>query len=184
MTENEYTTQIEGVLIKSLCTFPDDRGFFREILRHSDDVFSEGSFAQWSHSKMTKDVVKAWHFHHLQTDWWYLALGVIEAVLYDNRAESKTYKNKLQLRLSGENCPEEQNSSLVRIPPGVLHGLKVISDSAHLIYVTSHVYDPEDEGRIPFNDPDIPHDWGDNVITVPRDHTHHIPPYERALVRT
>jgi len=48
---------------------------------------------------------------------------------------------------------------VVRIPPGVAHGCKVIGDVTHLFYVTSNVYNPEDEGRIPHDDPDIGYDW-------------------------
>ncbi len=170
---------IHGVTQKTLQTFPDDRGFFREILRYNEEVFSEGQFAQWSHSKMSKNVVKAWHFHHRQTDWWYVALGTIEAVLYDYRPESPTHEQKMQFILSGE---DSSSSNLIRIPPGVLHGLKVLSDTAHLLYITSQIYDPEDEGRIPYNDPTIPHNWGNDVITVPRDRTLHIPSYERVQI--
>ncbi len=174
---NELVSTIDGVELKLQKTFPDDRGFFREVFRADEDIFSDGHFAQWSHSKMTKDVVKAWHFHHKQTDWWYLALGTAEVALYDNREESPTYKTKMEFVL-GEETPWS-DSYVVRIPPGVLHGLKVISETAHLFYVTSEIYDPEDEGRIPYNSPEIPHQWGDGVITVERDRKLHIPKYQR-----
>jgi len=48
---------IEGVVLKELATHRDERGFFREVLRVSDDVFSEG-FGQWSHSLMFDGVIK------------------------------------------------------------------------------------------------------------------------------
>ena len=41
---------IEGVVFKEMVTHTDERGFFREVLRASDPIFSEG-FAQWSHTK-------------------------------------------------------------------------------------------------------------------------------------
>ena len=45
-------------------------------------------------------------------------------------------------------------------PPGVGHGYKVIGmDPALLVYVTDRFYDPADEGRIPYNDPQINYDW-------------------------
>ena len=48
----------------------------------------------------------------------------------------------------------------MRIPPGVGHGYKVIgADAAMLVYVTDRLYNPQDEGRIPYNDPDIAYDW-------------------------
>lgn len=94
-----------GVEIKNLKSFPDQRGFFREIIRTSDEFFQGGKFAQWSHSKMTENVVKAWHFHHIQTDWWYLGLGQIETVLFDNRPESPTYKSKLVIKDGRQRLP-------------------------------------------------------------------------------
>jgi dTDP-4-dehydrorhamnose 3,5-epimerase len=46
----------------------------------------------------------------------------------------------------------------VKIPPGVAHGCRALERS-HLFYVTSNVYSPEDEGRIPHDDPTIDYDW-------------------------
>lgn len=183
LSEAIDSPNINGVMAKALKTFPDDRGFFREVVRDSEGVFQDGRFAQWSHSKMTKDVVKAWHFHHKQTDWWYLALGLAEVVLYDNREESSTFQNMMRFKL-GESASTREHKAgdehyIVRIPPGVLHGLKILSETAHLFYITSEHYDPEDEGRIPYNSPQIPHQWGENVITVPRDRVLHIPSYPR-----
>ena len=33
------------------------------------------------------------------------------------------------------------------------------TEPAMLVYVTSRVYNPEDEGRIPYNEPGIAYDW-------------------------
>ena len=50
--------QIEGVVIKDLVTHPDERGYFREIIRETDPFFGEG-FAQLSHSMLHPGVSKA-----------------------------------------------------------------------------------------------------------------------------
>ena len=48
----------------------------------------------------------------------------------------------------------------ILIPPGVAHGYKVIGTSpAVLVYLTDRFYDPQDEGRIPYDDPQIRYDW-------------------------
>jgi dTDP-4-dehydrorhamnose 3,5-epimerase len=48
----------------------------------------------------------------------------------------------------------------ILIPPGVGHGYKVIGqDAAMLVYVTNRFYNPSDEGRIPWNHPEIGYDW-------------------------
>ncbi len=177
----ELQNQILGVEFKTLVSHGDQRGFFREIIRESDAVFTNSqSFGQWSHSKMAKNTVKAWHFHHRQTDWWYLGLGVAQVVLIDNRDESSTKGRILEFKLSGESV-EGGLQAVVKIPPGVLHGCKVLSESAHLFYITSHVYDTGDEGRIPFNSTSINYNWGleNELIVAENDKKEFIPKYDR-----
>ncbi len=144
---------IDGVVVKKLVTHKDNRGFFREIIRSTDDFFNEG-FAQWSHSQMYTGVIKAWHWHKVQTDYWYVCNGVLRIGLYDIRENSKTYKRTMDF-LMGDN----QDAQLVAIPPGVAHGCKAIQGPANLLYVTSKIYDPKDEMRIPYNDPSANFDW-------------------------
>jgi len=144
---------IEGVMFKNLVTHSDERGFFCEIIRVTDDFFAEG-FGQWSHSLMYTGVAKAWHIHQKQVDWWYVAGGVLKVVLHDARPDSSTYKETIEFFM-GEN----QTAGVLRIPPGVAHGCKCISGPAHLLYVTSNVYNIEDEGRIPHDDMEIGYDW-------------------------
>jgi dTDP-4-dehydrorhamnose 3,5-epimerase len=174
---------ILGVEIKQLKTFADDRGFFREVLRCTDSVFEAGRFGQWSHSRMTKHVVKAWHYHHIQTDWWYVPIGQVETVLYDNREESPTYKTKLCFKMGDSRIYGPDTFEVcVRIPTGVLHGCRVLSDEAHLFYVTSETYNPQDEGRIPFNSESVPHDWGQEALTVENDRRFYKPAKERVKI--
>ena len=162
--------QIEGVIFKNLKSFPDQRGYFREVVRITDDFFDDDGFAQWSHSKMTKGVVKAWHYHKKQLDWWYVPIGKVEVVLFDNRSDSPTYKTKLNFIIGEtEKFGQDTHEVCFRIPQGVLHGCKVLSDEAHLFYITSQTYNPNDEGRYPFNDPIVPHDWGNGAITSEKD---------------
>ena len=144
---------IEGVFIKDLATHTDERGFFREIIRVTDDFFKEG-FGQWSHSLVYHGVTKAWHIHKVQIDWWYVASGVLRVVLHDTRHDSPTYRETMEF-LMGDN----QRPQALRVPPGVAHGCKCVNGPAHLFYMTSNVFNPEDEGRIPYNDPTIGYDW-------------------------
>jgi dTDP-4-dehydrorhamnose 3,5-epimerase len=144
---------IDGVVAKDLVTHVDERGFFREIIRVTDDFFHEG-FGQWSHSLMYAGVAKAWHVHNVQVDWWYVASGVLKVVLYDARPGSSTYRKTVELFM-GDNQP----ATVLGIPAGVAHGCKCINGPAHLFYITSKVYDPADEGRIGHDDPEVHYDW-------------------------
>ena len=148
------TGMIDGVVIKELVKHPDERGFFVEMIRKTDEFFAEG-FGQVSHSFMRKGVVKAWHIHKTQVDWWYLVNGVIKAAMYDLRKQSKTYRKLMEVTLGR---PAEPARAL-KIPPGVAHGLKVLEGPANLVYVTSSPYTKDEEGRILYNDPDIGYDW-------------------------
>ena len=144
---------IDGIKTKSLTTYPDQRGFFREIIRKTDDFFDEG-FGQFSHSMMYPGVAKAWHIHKTQVDWWYVPIGNLKVVLHDKREDSPTRGETQEIYL-GENYPAQ----VVKIPPGVAHGCKVVGGVTHLFYITSKTYDPDEEGRIRYNDSEIGYDW-------------------------
>lgn len=144
---------IVGVGKKNLIRHPDERGYFEELIRASDEFFHEG-FGQLSRSLMHTGVVKAWHIHKTQVDWWHVLTGKVKVALFDNRSQSHTYKeiNEFVLGEDGEDI-------VLRIPPGVAHGLKVLNGPAHLVYVTSGIYSKDEEGRIPHDDPTIGYDW-------------------------
>jgi dTDP-4-dehydrorhamnose 3,5-epimerase len=144
---------IQGVEFKELKTHTDERGFFREVLRASDPILAEG-FAQWSHTMSYTGVAKAWHVHRKQVDWWYLAVGVIQVCLYDTRPDSPTH-GELMTFLMGE----QYRPRVVKIPPGVAHGYRVLDGPAHVFYIVSEEYDGTDEGRISHDDPEIGYDW-------------------------
>jgi dTDP-4-dehydrorhamnose 3,5-epimerase len=140
---------IEGVVLKQLVTHADERGFFREVIRETDEFFER--FGQWSHSLMYAGSAKAWHIHHRQTDWWYV-IGAIKVALYDTREGSPTAGKLMEFMMG------DREATCLRIPPGVAHGCRAM-ELSHILYLTSSVYSPEDEGRIPHDDPTIGYDW-------------------------
>jgi len=144
---------IDGVLIKNLVTHCDERGFFREIIRLTDEFFADG-FGQFSHSVVYPGIIKAWHAHEIQTQWTYVACGVLKVVIHDNRPDSPTYRDTIEMMM-GDN----QSEIVYSLPPGVIHGYRCISGPAHVFYVTSGEYDPEEEIRISHDDPAIGYDW-------------------------
>ena len=70
-----------------------------------------------------------------------------------------TYVLKPQKELNEFIMDNETQNMIIRIPPGVAHGLKVMQGPADLVYVTSSVYNKDEEGRIAYNDPEIGYDW-------------------------
>jgi dTDP-4-dehydrorhamnose 3,5-epimerase len=99
-------------------------------------------------------IIKAFHYHKFQTDYWVPAAGLLQVALVDLRRGSRTYGAKNTLYV-GALRPWQ-----IRIPPGVAHGYKVIGEQPSvLVYITNRLYDPKDEGRIPYNHPGIAYDW-------------------------
>jgi dTDP-4-dehydrorhamnose 3,5-epimerase len=151
---------IDGATLKPLQRYPDERGFFQEIIRQSDPFFRAG-FAQFSWCRRKAGTITAWHVHPNQWDWWFVPHGVIKAVLHDLRGDSATTGNTLEVYL-GENNVEQ----VLAIPNGVAHGYRVIEGPMELFYITSREYNrdhpapPEgEEGRLPYDDPRIGYDW-------------------------
>lgn len=146
--------KIDEVILHPLTRYPDDRGFFEEIIRVNDAFFGEG-FGQLSHSKMYPGIIKAWHIHKTQIDWWYVPLGQLRVALHDLREGSTTYGVTQELYL-GDDIPP----AVLKIPAGVAHGCRALGTTpTHLFYVTSRIYDPAEEGRIPHDDVSIGYDW-------------------------
>lgn len=98
--------------------------------------------------------IKAFHFHHHQTDCWTPVAGLFQVVLVDFRVGSPTF-GKRNTMYVGQLRPWQ-----ILIPPGVGHGYKVIGQSpATLVYLTNQFYNPSDEGRLAYNDPNVNYDW-------------------------
>jgi dTDP-4-dehydrorhamnose 3,5-epimerase len=143
---------VNGVIITPLTTHADDRGYFREIGRKQGK--KQEPWAQLSATMSYPGVIKAFHYHEQQDDLWYCAFGAIQAVLYDRRPTSPTYK-QTQTVVMGDVAPVS-----LFIPRGVVHGYKVLgSVPALVIYATNQVYNPKDELRIAFDDPEIGFNW-------------------------
>lgn len=145
---------IEGVVIKSLRVFADERGTLMEMLRSDDPLFQK--FGQSYVSMNYPGVIRAWHWHELQTDFWVCVKGMIKAVLYDRRPDSTTFGQTQEVFMG------ERNQVLLVIPPQVVHGYKTIGiEPALLVNFPTEVYnhaDP-DEHRLPYDTSEIPYNW-------------------------
>jgi dTDP-4-dehydrorhamnose 3,5-epimerase len=147
---------IDGVRAAAYPLWPDDRGYFLEILRVGNGLAAhfDPATTQVSAALSYPGAIKAFHFHLEQTDFWVAARGVLQVALVDLRPESRTFGVKNTLYV-GELRPWQ-----ILIPPGVGHGYKVVgTEPAMLVYVTDRFYNPKDEGRIAYNDAGIAYDW-------------------------
>ena len=145
---------IEGVRIKRLSVHADERGFLMEILRSDDEVF--GRFGQVYLTTAYPGVVKAWHMHKKQTDYWCVLKGTAKVGLYDERESSPTIGELQEVHLS------ERSPMVLTIPPGIWHGFRGAGDE--VVYLLncpteSYNHDDPDEFRRPYDDAEIGYDW-------------------------
>ena len=147
---------IAGVRIAPLIVHPDDRGYFLEVQRLGQGLAAQfpAETTQISAALSYAGTIKAFHYHLHQTDCWIPVKGLLQVGLVDLRLGSPTFALRNTLYV-GPLRPWQ-----VLIPPGVAHGYKVIGpEDALLIYLTDRFYNPQDEGRIPYNHPSIHYDW-------------------------
>jgi dTDP-4-dehydrorhamnose 3,5-epimerase len=114
--------KIEGVIVKKLTRFSDERGYLVEAFR--TDNLPGKLKPMMSYISYTKaGMVRGPHEHKEQTDiFCFLGPGNFKIKLWDNRQESKTYENDMEV-IGGQNNPIQ-----LVVPPGVVHGYKNISE--------------------------------------------------------
>ncbi len=146
--------KIHDVVVKKLITHPDDRGYFREILRDDDNMLRR--FGQTAVTKTYPGVIKAFHWHEDQDDVWYVVSGMARVVLFDRRKNSPS-AGQTQVIFAGDDNPVS-----ILIPTGIAHGYQVLgTEPMVMFYHVTKSYNPAapDEQRIPFDDPSIGFDW-------------------------
>lgn len=145
---------IDGVEVKHLIKNADDRGFLMEILRSDDPLFEH--FGQSYVSLNYPGVIRAWHWHELQEDYFCCIQGMIQVPLYDMRADSATHGELNEFFMG------DHNPIVLRIPRGVAHGYKTIGVVPSLLLnLPTRPFDREqpDELRLPWNTEQIPYSW-------------------------
>jgi dTDP-4-dehydrorhamnose 3,5-epimerase len=148
--------------------FRDERGFFLETYnqRKLEEGGLPGSFVQDNHSYSVRGVLRGLHaqLRRPQGKLVRAVLGEIFDIAVDIRPGSPTFGRWVSEILSGENLRQ------LWVPPGFAHGFCVLSDSAHVIYKVTELWNPEGEISIAWNDPQIGIDWPvEEPLLNPRD---------------
>ena len=145
---------IQGVKTKQLKIIPDERGRLMEILRCDDPLFLK--FGQVYMTTVYPGVVKAWHYHKLQTDTFAVLRGTLKLVIYDPREDSPSHGEIDEFFIG------EHNPLLVQIPPMIYHGFKGVgTEEAIVLNCPNEPYNREapDEYRLDAHTDEIPYDW-------------------------
>lgn len=157
---------LEGVRVLRLGRHVDDRGFFQEIYRAKADhpgnealadFFRDVPVAQINYTIVdVPNHVKGLHYHLRQQDVWYCPHPwKAKFVLLDVRRESPTY-GMTQVVVAGDG-----QDLLVRIPEGVAHGYRPLTNPCGLFYIVTRTFDPNDpdEFRIAWDHPAVRSLW-------------------------
>ncbi len=145
---------LEGVQLVDLRRHHDDTGAMTELARLTDahlQAFPDFTPRQVNYSEVEPGAIKAFHLHLRQTDIWYVPPSDrMLLVLLDVRQGSPTEGARLRLTLGAG------TSRLVRIPPGVAHGVRNLAAApGRIIYFTDVHFSAEpaacDEGRLPWD---------------------------------
>ncbi|WP_026289924.1 dTDP-4-dehydrorhamnose 3,5-epimerase [Thioalkalivibrio sulfidiphilus] len=150
-------TPIDGVLVIEPKVFGDHRGYFTELWNQSRytkiGLFEQ--FVQDNLSYSRKGVLRGLHFQNPnpQGKLVYVLQGEVFDVAVDIRLGSPTFGQWYGVTLSAENHRQ------FYIPPGLAHGFCVTSDEALFAYKCSDHYNPEAEGTLLWDDPDIGIPW-------------------------
>jgi dTDP-4-dehydrorhamnose 3,5-epimerase len=150
------TLEIPEVVLVTPKIIGDDRGFFLEAYRQ-DEFEAAGIrdlFVQDNHSRSQRGVLRGLHFQrapHAQSKLVRCLAGEIYDVALDLRPHSAHYGRWVSMRLKA--------SQMLFVPAGFAHGFEVVSETAEVLYKTSHVYCPEAEGGVVWDDPDLAIPW-------------------------
>jgi dTDP-4-dehydrorhamnose 3,5-epimerase len=146
--------RIDGVEIVELRRHHDDGGAMTELARLADghpEAFRDFTVRQVNYSEIEPGAIKAFHLHGRQTDIWYVPPSDrLLVVLLDVRRGSPTEGARMRF-MHGNGA-----SRLVRIPPGVAHGVRNLgSATGRIIYFVDVPFSPDpalcDEGRLPWD---------------------------------
>lgn len=119
---------IDGVIIRELKHYNDDRGWLTELFR-ADEVKPE-FFPTMSYVSMTRPgVARGPHEHVDQADLFcFIGPSTFRLYLWDNREGSDIYRKRFTYDF-GENMPAS-----VIVPKGVVHAYKNIGPTEGIVY--------------------------------------------------
>jgi dTDP-4-dehydrorhamnose 3,5-epimerase len=164
--KNIKTTSIKGLLILERATYPDERGFFREVF-HLDEleqaIGSEFKPVQLNHSLSKVGVIRALHAEN-----WnklvYPVTGKMFAAIVDIRPDSETFG-----KVETFNFDDSDRFALF-IPAGLANSICAVEGDVNYLYFVDKYYDGSDTKAIAFDDPDLNITWPvENPIISERD---------------
>lgn len=145
---------IEGVKVVPLKQIADERGTVMHMLKRTDPHFIE--FGEIYFTTVHPGIVKGWHKHGRMTLNYACVYGGIKLVLYDDRPDSATRGELVELLLGPDSY------QLVQIPTNVWNSFKGLGKETSIIAncaTEPHTKEFTDS-LDPMSNDVIPYDWG------------------------
>jgi dTDP-4-dehydrorhamnose 3,5-epimerase len=158
MKTHVTTTPLDGLLVINIDFFQDERGFFIESWNQKD--FAEAglpvAFVQDSHSRSGYKVLRGLHYQDMRAPIAKLVrctVGSILDVAVDLRISSPTFGKWFSVELNAD------NKTQLFVPVGFAHGFATLTDVCEVQYRQTGFYQPQVEGGVAWNDPDLGIRW-------------------------
>ncbi len=146
---------IDGVVVREVLHVPRDHGVITELYRPEWDP-SGLPVVHAYQSRLFSGALGAWSCHKKSIDRLFVNLGHVKVVLYDDRNDSKTFGEVMELHVG------DARPAFLVIPIGVWHGVQNLgsSDAMMLNFPTcAYDYADPDHYRLPWDSPEIPYTW-------------------------
>ena len=158
MKTHVTTTPLDGLLVINIDFFQDERGFFIESWNKKDFVEAglPVEFVQDSHSRSGYKVLRGLHYQDMRAPIAKLVrctVGSILDIAVDLRISSPTFGKWFSVELNAD------NKTQLFVPVGFAHGFATLTDVCEVQYRQTGFYQPQTEGGIAWNDPDVGIRW-------------------------
>lgn len=159
-------TPIADLVVAESKAFKDERGAFARLFCEHElsSVLGGRKIVQINHScTQAIGAVRGLHFQcppHAEMKLVRCLKGRVWDVAVDLRPQSPSYKRWFAQELS------PQNAYMMVIPEGFAHGFQVMETGSELLYLHTAFYEPEAEGGVRHDDPELGIAWPLTVSNI------------------
>ncbi len=151
------TTPIEGVILIEPQVFGDERGFFMETWQAAKFQAAgiDLPFVQDNQSRSTQWTLRGMHLQveHTQGKLVRVTEGAVFDAVVDLRQGSASFGRWWGTELN------DRNRHMLWVPPGLAHGILIVSERADFLYKCTDVYSPSHERTLAWDDPAVGIAW-------------------------
>jgi dTDP-4-dehydrorhamnose 3,5-epimerase len=152
-----HETPIAGAVLIEPRVFGDQRGFFMETwqVEKFGAAGIKQEFVQDNQSRSTQWTLRGMHLQieHTQGKLVRVTAGTVFDAVVDLRRSSQSYGHWWGVELS------DQNHRMLWVPPGLAHGILVLSETADFLYKCTDLYSPSHERTLAWDDPAVGIVW-------------------------